>query len=262
MDFIEVNGVSLRYELGGAGEELVVLVHELGGIAESWDDALPLFGREFRTLRYDQRGCGLSEKIRATPRLDDMTGDLSALLDALGIRERVHLTGVAVGGGLSLAFATRFPERVARVAVGAPATGATPEWRGKLLARADEIERDGVRVQVRESLDRSYPEVIRARDRARFERYKNRWLSNDPASFAAINRMMAEVNMIPSLANIRAPVLTMAGVHDPIRPPEIVKKTAAAIPGAIYRDVDSWHFMHLQTPELYAANVIAFLLGR
>ena len=64
MNWIEANGASLRYDLSGNGRETVVLPHEVGGCIESWDDAVPAFQREFRVLRYDQRGFGMSEKTR------------------------------------------------------------------------------------------------------------------------------------------------------------------------------------------------------
>ena len=59
MEWIEVNGTSLRYELAGSGAETVVFVHELGGCIESWNETLPAFQAGFRSLRYDQRGFGL-----------------------------------------------------------------------------------------------------------------------------------------------------------------------------------------------------------
>ena len=37
MEFVEINGAGLRYELTGKGERTVVLVHEMGGTMESWD---------------------------------------------------------------------------------------------------------------------------------------------------------------------------------------------------------------------------------
>src|ERR1700748_282811 len=41
MDFAEINGVGLRYELSGHGARTLVLVHEMGGSLESWDDVAP-----------------------------------------------------------------------------------------------------------------------------------------------------------------------------------------------------------------------------
>ena len=48
MDWIEANGASLRYELSGSGAETVVLIHEVGGLIESWDDAVGAFQRSFK----------------------------------------------------------------------------------------------------------------------------------------------------------------------------------------------------------------------
>ena len=41
MNFIEVNGTALRYELSGSGESTLVLIHEMGGTLESWDLVAP-----------------------------------------------------------------------------------------------------------------------------------------------------------------------------------------------------------------------------
>src|SRR5712691_7708767 len=97
MNFIEVNGTALRYELAGSGDRTIVLIHEMGGTLESWDGAAALLARHRRVLRYDTRGAGLSQKVRGALSIDTMTDDLMALLDAVGIA-KVALAGVAVGG--------------------------------------------------------------------------------------------------------------------------------------------------------------------
>ncbi len=102
MDWIEVNGTSLRYDLSGDGPATLVLVHEMGGTLESWDQVLPALRPGRRILRYDTRGAGQSEKIAGTVSFDVMTADLIALLDAVGISGKVALAGCAVGGGIVL----------------------------------------------------------------------------------------------------------------------------------------------------------------
>lgn len=74
MEWTETNGVVLRYELSGEGHTPLLLIHELGGSLEFWDPVLPAFQKDFRVLRYDMRGFGMSEKVK-TLRLDDMLGD-------------------------------------------------------------------------------------------------------------------------------------------------------------------------------------------
>ena len=66
MNFIEANGVSLRYAVQGSGKP-VVLIHEMGGTLESWGLLAPLLAAKRRVVRYDTRGAGFSEKIRGSP---------------------------------------------------------------------------------------------------------------------------------------------------------------------------------------------------
>src|SRR3954469_25741011 len=123
MEFIELNGAALRYELSGKGDRTLVLVHEMGGSLESWDDVVPRFTATHRVLRYDTRGAGLSQKVRGELSVDTMADDIAALLDALGISGKVALAAVALGGAIALHFAARHPERTSAVTVGSPATG-------------------------------------------------------------------------------------------------------------------------------------------
>ena len=116
MDFIEANGVGLRCELSGGGDRTLVLVHEMGGSLESWDDVAPQFAKSRRVLRYDTRGAGLSQKVRGELTLDTMADDIAALLDQFGIGGKVALAGIAVGGAVALHFAARYKERTTAVA--------------------------------------------------------------------------------------------------------------------------------------------------
>ena len=260
MKWMDVNGVSLRYELAGQGAQTVLLVHELGGTLDSWDETLPTFQREFRTLRYDQRGFGMSEKMSGTLKMADMVADIVALLDALGIKEPCHVVGSALGAGIAAAFAARHPSRVARLALQSLVTRSNPATRPAMTARAAEVERTGMRVQSPASMDRSYPEVLRG-NRERFEQYRARWIGNDPQSFAAINRMLLEMELDAELGGIKSPTLMIGCVHDVLRPPPIVQELAKLIPGARYVEAESGHFMHVQTPELFMQMVMPFLRG-
>jgi 3-oxoadipate enol-lactonase len=258
MRWVEANGVALRYELGGHGAESVVLVHELGGALESWDETLPAFQRHFRTLRYDQRGCGLSEKIRGRITIEDVVSDIDGLLDALSISAPCHFVGCALGAGIALAFAARHPERVARLAISSPVTGSDPAIRTSMEQRAAAVEREGMRSIVTRALDASYPEVMRA-NRARYETFRARWLANDPCCYGAMSRMGAEMDLGQQLAGICCPTLVIAPTYDKNRTPSKVHAIACQIPGARYVEAESAHFMPVQSPELFAQHVVPFL---
>ena len=257
MEWLETNGVVLRYELSGAGRVPLVLIHELGGSLEFWDPVLPAFQQVFRVLRYDLRGFGMSEKVKSL-RLDDLLADLAGLLEALAIIEPCHVVGPALGAGIALAFTAAHPARVRRLVVSSPATGVPPERRVQSLQRAEAVERGGMRVAVEQSLSRSYPERFRG-DRRRFEQYRQRWLANDPDGFAAINRMLTEMDLSQQYGRIACPTLVIGCTYDTIRPPPEVESIARQIPGAQYVEAASGHFMPHQTPELFVETVLPFL---
>jgi len=259
MNFIEANGVSLRYSVEGAGRP-IVLIHEMGGTMESWSLVAQILAAKRRVIRYDTRGAGFSEKIRGPLTIDTMTDDLIALLDGLGITEKVALGGTAVGGAIALHTAFRFPDRFAAVAVTSPATFMQPESRTAILARVDEFERNGVRVAFESTANNGYPEELRG-DRHRFEGWRSRWLANDPASFAAVYRMLSNTDLTPELPSIKCPVLVIGGEFDRGRPPSRVEPIAKAIPGAKFKVLRTGHYAGWQTPELVATEIGAFLDG-
>ena len=58
MDWMEVNGAYLRYEVSGSGHQPLVLIHELGGALESWDEVLPTLEKHFRGATYHEVDAG------------------------------------------------------------------------------------------------------------------------------------------------------------------------------------------------------------
>jgi pimeloyl-ACP methyl ester carboxylesterase len=76
----------------------------------SW---VPALAAEYRVIRMDRRGLGLSSVSGRDDEftLDQMLDDFDAVLDAIGI-DAVHYVGESTGGMLGIAFAARYPQRV------------------------------------------------------------------------------------------------------------------------------------------------------
>ena len=256
--WIEVNGVQLRYDYLPGPSPALVLVHEMGGSLESWDEVAPRFARSRRVLRYDTRGAGLSQKVRGKLALDTMADDIAALLDHFAIAGKVALAGVAVGGAIALHFAARHPQRTSAVAVGSPATGIAAERRPAALERLARIEAGGMTVAVEDAMLNGYAPELRG-DIGRFERFRARWLGNDPSSYAAVWGMLAAAEMNDELAGLTCPVLVIGGSLDRVRPPPLAEAVARLIPGARYSELRTGHYMSVQTPDLLSDCIDAFL---
>jgi 3-oxoadipate enol-lactonase len=258
MDFIEANGAGLRCELSGRGDRTLVLIHEMGGSLESWDDVAPRFASSRKVLRYDTRGAGLSQKVRGELTLPTMADDIAALLDHFDIKGKVALAGIAVGGAIALQFAARHAARTSAVVVGSPATGIAAERRVPAMERLARIEAAGMGFAVEDSMLNGYAPELRG-DSKRFERFRTRWLGNDPSSYATIWRMLAAAEMQDELAGITCPVLVIGGSLDRVRPAAMAEGTAKTIPGARYVEIRTGHYMSVQTPDLLSDTIEEFL---
>ncbi len=258
MAFIEIDGAALRYDLSGSGARTLVLVHEMGGTLESWDDVLPALAKGRRVLRYDTRGAGLSETIRGTASIDQMADEVVGLLDALGIKGNVAIAGIAVGGAIAIHFAARHAARTGALIPMSPAVGVPPDRRAAIASAADAMEKVGIRPGIDTVLQASYPPVLRG-DKARFERVRNQRLGNDPGSQAAIYRMLNGMDLSADYPKITCPTLFIAGRHDGLRPPALVEPLAKLIKGARVEVLETAHFMSQQTPDLVSGTMLRFL---
>jgi len=219
MPWIEANGASLRYTLTGTRSQTLVLMHEAGGCLESFDDALPRLESQFRILRYDQRGFGMSEKVRSLD-FDTVVADLGGLLDTLGIDRPVHVAGCAMGGDFAVGFAARYPERVSSLVMTSPTIGDNSARLAPTLDRGALAEREGMRAVMDASHERSYPEALRALDPERFRRYQARWVCNASHSLTALARMAIGVDLTASYRRILGPCLVVGAKNDSQRPPD------------------------------------------
>lgn len=258
MNWIELNGTSLRCELSGSGETTLVLVHEMGGTLESWDQVMPALASTRRVLRYDTRGAGLSAKLVGKVTWDEMADDIAALLDAHGIAGKVAVAGTAVGAGIAIHFTVRHAERAGALVVSSPATGVSGDRRKATLDRAAAVEAGGMFGVVDGSLANSYPPEVR-HNAEEFRKFRARWLCNDPHSFAAIHRMLAAEDLAGDLPRIACPTLVIGCAHDKLRPAAAIEALAKQIPGADYLLINSGHFAAIQTPGLMAQAIHQYL---
>jgi pimeloyl-ACP methyl ester carboxylesterase len=115
-EFVVAGGLRLHYrDWGGEGEPLLLL-HGLASNARIWDLTAPLLSGRFRVFALDQRGHGLSDKPDGGYDFASITGDVAALLQALGL-ERPALVGHSWGANVALQFAADRPDAVSALAL-------------------------------------------------------------------------------------------------------------------------------------------------
>jgi pimeloyl-ACP methyl ester carboxylesterase/DNA-binding CsgD family transcriptional regulator len=113
------DGVTLAWAESGQGGPLVKAANWLSHLEYDWKSPVwrPLLerlGRRHRVVRYDERGCGLSDRDIEDLSFEAWVRDLEAVVDAAGL-ERFPLLGISQGGPIALAYAVRHPERVSHL---------------------------------------------------------------------------------------------------------------------------------------------------
>jgi len=253
---MEGNGISIHYQLAGAGPS-VVLLHEMGGTLDSWDGIAPALAREYRILRYDQRGSGLSEKVRTPITTELLLADLEAVLAGSALPPPYHFVTVAAATMQALLYMQKYPDRVASLTFCNPFTGADPSRVAALKERAGLAEREGLRAAIPTTLDNSWPAEIG--DRAAYATYRGRYMAHDPVCFAALNRSIAEPNVTHLGKGIARPTMVVAGRFDKVRPRAASETFAKTIPGARFELIDAVHMMPAQAPAPLLALLQDFL---
>jgi 3-oxoadipate enol-lactonase len=269
LPFIDANGVCLHYALAGARGPAVVLLHELGGTLHSWDAVAPRLAGRCRVLRYDQRGAGLSEKVRQEFSNDVLVDDFEALAKGVGLEAPFHFITVAAAATQALRFLEKHPDRVASLVLCNPAPGVDPSRAAALDERAAFAMREGMRASLPTTLAISYPPPSllpqagegqeEAGKRAAYEAYRGRYLGNDPVGFGYGFRALARTNMLHMLPQIRCPAMVVAGRHDTVRPHAGSAELAKRIPDARFELIEAGHFMPTQGPEPLVALLEDFL---
>lgn len=110
MPRVRVNGISLYYELHGAGDPIAVIAG-YGASSEMINDEIHGLTRTNTVLLFDNRGVGRSDQPDEAYTIRTMADDLAGLLDTLGL-DATHVFGISMGGMIAQEFALTYPERV------------------------------------------------------------------------------------------------------------------------------------------------------
>jgi pimeloyl-ACP methyl ester carboxylesterase len=250
-----------------------VLLHGFTFNAFTWNQLLDPFAAHARVVAYDQTPYGLSAKrlpgtwsgenpySKAAARQQ-----LFAFMDRLGI-ERAILVGNSSGGTLALEAALSEPERIAALILLAPWVHANrpilPDWLAQLpqtrrltLLLARFLGADSP------LLDRSYADPSRTDDERRALTGIHRAMANwDVAWGALLNHSLTDpVEISAHLAQIKQPVLVVAGAMDQVVPVADSEATAAELPNAQFRLLpDCGHVPQEECPAQVADAVSNWL---
>jgi 3-oxoadipate enol-lactonase len=248
-----LNGIQLHYCLDGApGAPVLVLSHGLGLALGMWNAQMPAWRTRFRVLRYDTRGHGASPMPARPSSINDLGGDVVALLDHLHI-ERAHFCGLSLGGLTGMWLGVNAPRRIASLVLANTAAqiGTREMWDMRIAT----VNAQGMQAISDAAIARWFtpdfiaksPEVV-AELKAIFERTP----AAGYVSCCAANR---DADLRGAVDRITAPTLVIGGRHDVATPPEAGQWLAQRIAVARYVELPTAHLSNLEMPDDFAALI-------
>jgi pimeloyl-ACP methyl ester carboxylesterase/DNA-binding CsgD family transcriptional regulator len=266
------DGVRIAYATSGSGPPLVKADNWLSHLEFDWDSPvwrhwLAALSAHHTLVRYDQRGCGLSDWNAGDFSLDTWVYDLEAVVDTLGL-ERFPLIGLSRGGPAALAYTVRHPERVSKLILfGSFLRG---RYKRSLSAQQRE-EADALVALMRVGWGRDNP-AFRQTFTTLFipgaTPEQMQWfndlqrLSTSPENAARMATTSYSLDLTELAELVRVPTLVMHSLEDAVVPFEEGRRLAALIPGARLVPLQSKNHILLEDEpawERFVTEMDAFL---
>jgi pimeloyl-ACP methyl ester carboxylesterase/DNA-binding winged helix-turn-helix (wHTH) protein len=266
------DGTRLAYATVGSGPPLVKAANWLSHLDYDWESPvwqhwLQELTDRFTFVRYDERGCGLSDWEVPSLTFEDWVDDLETVVAATGL-ERFPLLGISQGGPVALAYAVRHPERVSHLVLAGPyAKG----WRRYLRSPESLALANALMEVVRYSWGKPQP-TYRQLFAARYlpEATQQQWrdfdeLQRRSTSAANAHRFLnvfADLDVTELATKVSVPTLILCARREPEDMFGHSRTLATLVPGSRLVPLDSAnHLLPVQDPAWrhFLAELDAFL---
>lgn len=233
----------------------VVFANSLGTDLRLWDAVLPLLPPGHRFIRYDKRGHGRSDVPPAPYHMGILISDAEAILDDLGVTGCTFV-GLSVGGLIAQGLAVKRPDLVARLVLSNTAAkiGTEALWDDRIAA----VQKGGMEPIADGVMERWFGRDFRESDGLAL--WRARFCETPAEGYVGCCAAIRGSDFYPSTAKLRLPTLVIAGAEDGATPPDLVRETAALIPGARFEIIPrAGHLPCVEDPAAYAELLGAFL---
>ncbi|HET9157586.1 MAG TPA: alpha/beta fold hydrolase [Myxococcaceae bacterium] len=270
------DGVQLAWADVSSGPLLVKAANWLTHLEYEWESPvwghwLRFFSDHFRFVRYDERGCGMSDWNVGDLSPDRWVEDIEAVVEAVAPRERFALLGISHGTVAAVSFAAAHPERVSQLLIyGGYARGWSRRGDADALRTYQAIT-DLIRFGWGKE-NPTFRQIFTSRFIPGATEEQMGWFNElcakttSPKIAAELMESRGKIDVVDVLGRVRTPTLVVHARNDQVVPLEEGRLIASAIPGAEFVEVDSSNHILLESEpawDRFRGAVLEFTgLGR
>ena len=261
MAYLDLQDVRIHYEFeqNHPRTDVLVFCNSLGANLSMWLHQVEALRGKFSILRYDGRGHGASSVPAYPYTVEQLGGDVLALLDGLGL-QKIHFCGLSLGGVVGQWLGVHAPHRVQRLVLcnTAAKIGSQASWN----ERIETVRRDGMVAIVPAALERWYTPRFRREAPAEVAKSGAMLLSTDPAGYVANCAALRDMDQREAVKRIQVPTLVVFGKEDPVTTPADAHYLLQSIAGAKPLALDAAHLSNIEAPSQFSAGLTDFLLDQ
>jgi pimeloyl-ACP methyl ester carboxylesterase/DNA-binding CsgD family transcriptional regulator len=242
------DNVRLAWARSGSGPALVKASNWLTHLrydleSPVWRHWMSFLSEHFDFIRFDERGCGMSDWD-----VDDVADrhwltDLETVIDAAGIDRPMILLGISQGAASAIRYAIKHPERVSKLVLyGGYARG----WAKRGTAETEHYLAVAEMMRIGWGSDNPvFRQTFTARFLPQGSHEQLDWYNElcrktvAPDMALRLLDVRAHTDITEVLSQVRAPTLVLHASHDEVVPIAEGRRLAAAIPGAEFVELDS-----------------------
>jgi 3-oxoadipate enol-lactonase len=245
---------------GPADAPVLVLGPSLGTDLHLFDAQAAALSDQYRVVRFDLRGHGHSAVVAGPTTIADLSGDVLALLDQLGVAT-FHYAGVSIGGAIGLHLAVTAPTRLTTLTIIASAArfADPPSW----PLRAAKVRAEGTGFLVPSRTGAWFTLEFAAQHPDEAGRLLAMLRDTPPEGYAAACDAIAAFDIRDRLREITTPTLVIAGAEDPATPLPMVRAIADGIEGAAFLSIPrTSHLVSAEAPDAVSDAIRGHLRSR
>ena len=251
------DGAQLAWAEAGEGPLLVKASNWMSHLEYEWESPLwrhwiRFFSDHFRFVRYDERGCGLSDREPPDVSVERWTSDLEEICDAARRPgEPFALLGISQGSYACIHYAVRHPERVSHMVLyGGYARGylrrgnANVEREYRAIVEAIRVGWGKGNPSFRQLFTSRFIPDGTPEQLAWFNELCRKTVA--PAMAADLLQLRGEVDIVHLLGQVRVPTLVVHAAEDNVVPTAEGRLMASMIPGAQFVELQSKNHILLE----------------
>ena len=257
MPYAQLSDVRLYYTLDGLeNAPVLVFSNSLGTHGGMWAPQMESLAANYRILRYDTRGHGLSSSPDGEYTMTALAADVSELMDFLKIQQ-VDFCGLSMGGPTGLQFALDYPERVRKLILcnTAARVGTTAGWTERMAA----VAAQGLEALAPSLISRWLSPAFCLRETTATRVLLDMMRRNDEAGYIGNCAALRDADLRGRLKEIAVPAMVIAGTQDCAATTEQGRELAQGISGACYQELDAAHLSNWEQPEKFNRILSDFL---